>query len=160
MLRIPRSEWLNQAQWAITAPLLLAGALGAVWTVALALGLCAVSTIGYGWVLGSIRPYRIQVRLGFMAFVLASQVPGLGGLLWVPVLGTTAQVLLGYCPMARMLDLMPWNRVGAPGWRDVLDTVVRAPGDEGLLSFLWTRRPVAGGLKVQAERDGPVNVGI
>lgn len=153
MLRVPRSEWLNQAQWAVTAPLLLAGALGVGWGVPLALALCALGTIGYGLSLGSIRPYRIQVRLGFMAVVLVSQVPGLGGLLWIPVLGTTTQVLFGYCPMVRMLDLMPWNRGGAPGLRDVLETIVRPPGDEGLLSFLWTGRPVPDGPKLGGSRS-------
>jgi hypothetical protein len=57
-------------------------------------------------------------------------------ILRLPLCGTTAQLLFGYCPMARMLQLMPWNRPTLPTWRDVVEVTLRPPGDEGLLSFL------------------------
>ncbi|HYP67235.1 MAG TPA: hypothetical protein VEP67_03170 [Thiobacillaceae bacterium] len=29
---------------------------------------------------------------------------------WIQLAGTSAMVLFGYCPLARFLSLMPWNR--------------------------------------------------
>jgi hypothetical protein len=29
---------------------------------------------------------------------------------WIPTIGTWAQVLFGYCTMARCVSLLPWNR--------------------------------------------------
>jgi hypothetical protein len=115
MIGVPRSEWGNQAQWAVTAPLLMASLAGVSWATPAALGLCALSTVFYAQKLHSIRAYRVQVRLGFMALVGLTAVPGLQGILWLPIIGTTAQVLCGYCPMARLLVLG------------------RRPGNEGLL---------------------------
>jgi len=131
---IPRGEWGNQAQWAITAALLAWAIAGAAWPLGAALGLCALSIVHYGATLRSIRAYRVQIRLGFMLVVGLALLPGLRGILWIPLLGTTAQVLVGYCPMARLLDLMPWNRTEPIGLRAVIDVVTRPPGDEGLLS--------------------------
>jgi hypothetical protein len=34
----------------------------------------------------------------------------LNWLFWLPAIGTPAQVLFGYCTLARCLSLMPWNR--------------------------------------------------
>jgi hypothetical protein len=139
-IRIPRSEWGNQAQWAVTAPLLAASLVGVSGALAAALALCAVSAVYYVVRLGGVRPYRVQVRLGFLAVLLLSMVPGLEVLRWVPVAGTSAQVLFGYCPMARILDLMPWNRRTPLTWRGVREVVTRPPGDEGLLAGVLARR--------------------
>jgi hypothetical protein len=133
MIGVPRSEWGNQAQWAVTAPLLMASLAGVSWATPAALGLCALSTVFYAQKLHSIRAYRVQVRLGFMALVGLTAVPGLQGILWLPIIGTTAQVLCGYCPMARLLDLMPWNRGDPLSFGAVVQVLGRRPGNEGLL---------------------------
>jgi hypothetical protein len=98
--------------------------------------LCAVSIGYYAIRLGGLRPARVQVRLGFLSVVALGALPGIGWwILWLPLCGTTAQVLVGYCPMARILQLMPWNRAARAGWRDVCEVVLRPPGDDGLLSL-------------------------
>jgi hypothetical protein len=133
VIGVPRSEWGNQAQWASTA-LLLAASLGGVADgLAPALALCAASAVHYLAKLRSVRAYRVQVRLGFLAVAALALVPGLEGVLWLPLLGTTSQVLFGYCPMARFLDLMPWNRRGPLTWGVLVGAVTRRPGGEGLL---------------------------
>ena len=145
MSGIPRAEWGNQAQWAITAPLLAAHLAGARGALAAVLGLCALSIGYYAVKLGSLSPFRVQVRIGFTLLVALGALPGVGAwLLWLPLCGTTAQVLFGYCPMARTLQLMPWNRASRAGWRDVLDVALRPPGSEGLLSGLAGRARRAG----------------
>jgi hypothetical protein len=133
MTGVPRSEWGNQAQWALTACLLAASLGGVSGTLAAALGLCAVSTVHYLARLRSVRAYRVQIRLGFMAVAALAFVPGLEKILWIPLFGTTAQVLFGYCPMARFLDLMPWNRRVPLTWGFLVGVVTRPPGGEGLL---------------------------
>jgi hypothetical protein len=147
MKGIPRAEWGSQAQWAVTAPLLaahLAGARGALLAV---LVLCAASIAWYALRLGSLRPFRVQVRLGFFALVALGALPAARWILWLPLCGTTAQLLFGYCPMARLLQLMPWNRASRAGWRDVVAIALRSPGDEGLLSSTFSR---SGGARAPA----------
>jgi hypothetical protein len=139
MIRIPRSEWGNQVQWAVTAPLLAASMGGVPGTLEAALALCAISTVYYLAKLRALRPYRVQVRLGFMAVVLLSMLPALEVIRWVPVLGTSSQVLFGYCPMARLLDLAPWNRERGVAWKDIVEVVTRPPGEEGLLAGAMAR---------------------
>jgi hypothetical protein len=131
---IPRSEWGNQAQWALTAPLLAAGIAGVTWAPQVALALCVGSTVYYLVRLRSLSAYRVQVRLGFLGVVGLALAPGFGPLLWLPTLGTSAQVLFGYCPMARVLDLMPWNRSQPLSLALILASFSRRPGADGLLS--------------------------
>ena len=85
--------------------------------------------------LGSLRPYRTQIRIGILAWLALSLAPGLEWILWVPVFGTASQVLVGYCPMARILGMLPWNRTEpfSPGY--VWRTFARAPGGEGVFHF-------------------------
>jgi hypothetical protein len=130
----PRCEWGSQLQWAVTAPLLAAELVGVVGALEAALTLSLASIVYYAIRLTSIRAYRVQVRLGFTMLLAMALVPGLTPLLWVPLAGTSAQVLFGYCPMARLLDLAPWNRREAFTFELVRATVTRPAGDEGLLS--------------------------
>lgn len=152
MIAVPRHEWGNQAQWAVTAPLLAASLAGVSGALGAALGLCAVSTLYYGMTLQSLRPYRVQVRLGFMTVAGLALLPELHRVLWIPLVGTTAQVLVGYCPMARLLDLMPWNREGQLTWRAVIDVVTRPPGPEGLLTTMAIPRSLEPGSVAGTER--------
>jgi hypothetical protein len=142
---VPRSEWISQAQWAVTMPLLLLQLAGLEWALPLVVGSCGLSALAYALRLGSVRPYRVQVRLGFAAFCALGWLPGLEPILWIPVVGTTAQVLVGYCPMARMLDLAPWNRQERFSWDLVRRTATRTPGCEGLFLSIRHRpsRPLA-----------------
>ena len=55
-------------------------------------------------------PYAVQIRLAYTKLLAVCFVPGLRWLYWLPMLGTFALVLLGYCLMARVLSLAPWNR--------------------------------------------------
>jgi hypothetical protein len=52
----------------------------------------------------------------------------------------SAECVLGYCTMARMLDMMPWNRQAPLTWSHVREVVTRPPGDEGLLAGMLARR--------------------
>jgi len=54
--------------------------------------------------------FPVQIRVAYALILLGGQIPGLRWLNWVPVTGTFALVIFGYCPLARLLALCPWNR--------------------------------------------------
>jgi len=56
----------------------------------------------------------------------------LGFLHWIQLAGTTAMVLVDYCPGARLVSLMPWNR--------------RVPLTLGLVVRTFVRPPVRGSI--------------
>jgi hypothetical protein len=57
-----------------------------------------------------IEALPVQVRLTFLALLLAGFSPPLAWLHWLMLAGTTARVAFDYCLLARTLALMPWNR--------------------------------------------------
>lgn len=58
----------------------------------------------------NLRHFPTQVRAAYALWMAASFVPELTFMYWIQTVGTTALVLAGYCPLARMLLLAPWNR--------------------------------------------------
>jgi hypothetical protein len=96
--------------WLVTATLLAVGLAGhdAGFHAAIAL-----SVAQCGWFLQKHRawsPYPVQIRVAYTACLIMYLLPGLRWMFWVPMLGTFALVVFGYCLMARLLSLMPWNR--------------------------------------------------
>lgn len=80
------------------------------------------------------RGSQAQWALTVGAVASLALVPGLERVLWLALVGTTSQVLFGYCPMARLLDLVPWNRQEPLSWRLVVEVATRPPCGEGLLT--------------------------
>ena len=59
----------------------------------------------------NIKPFPVQVRIAYFLWVAAgTYVPHLTFLMYITLAGLTANLFLGYCPLARMMTLMPWNR--------------------------------------------------
>ena len=59
----------------------------------------------------SIKPFPMQVRIAYFIWVAAGTfVPQLVFLMYITLVGLAANLFLGYCPLARMMVLMPWNR--------------------------------------------------
>lgn len=107
---VPReaSWWI----WLATALLLV---VGLVWTEVAFVGAILLSAAQTGFYLrkyDSFAPYPVQIRLAFTALLIISFVPFLRWFYWLLAGGAFARVLFGYCMMARMLSLMPWNRTG------------------------------------------------
>jgi hypothetical protein len=75
----------------------------------------------------SLAAFSVQVRLAYTGLTLAAQVDVTQGLFLALTTGTLALVLFGYCPLARMLSLMPWNRQAPLSWALVQRTVMTAP---------------------------------
>ncbi|HEY5814018.1 MAG TPA: hypothetical protein VIT23_15360, partial [Terrimicrobiaceae bacterium] len=57
--------------------------------------------------------FPVQIRFAYTLLLISCQLPLLERLYWVPTVGAFALVFFGYCLMARMLSLLPWNRTEA-----------------------------------------------
>jgi hypothetical protein len=97
--------------WLVTALLL---ACGLAWHPAgfvAAIALSAAQSAWFAWKLRDLWAYPVQIRVAYTGLLLLCLTPLLRWLYWLPTVGTAALLLFGYCLMARMLSLMPWNRV-------------------------------------------------
>ena len=54
--------------------------------------------------------FPVQVRVAYLLWTVAGLWEPLFILHWIQFAGTWAYVTVGYCPLARMMVLMPWNR--------------------------------------------------
>ena len=58
-----------------------------------------------------IKPFPVQVRIAYFIWVaVGTFVPYLVFLMYITLVGLATNLFLGYCPLARMMVLMPWNR--------------------------------------------------
>jgi hypothetical protein len=56
------------------------------------------------------RPLPVQVRLAYFGWLATGLLPGMQWMHYVALVGTTAMVTVGYCPLARLLGLLGFNR--------------------------------------------------
>lgn len=96
--------------WLVTAPLLTVGVLGYEIGFALAIGLTIFQLVHYVFREKSIKAFTVQVRFWYLILLIISLPGMMQWLYWLPCVGTWAQVLFGYCAMARLVSLLPWNR--------------------------------------------------
>lgn len=107
MLEYKKDSWWF---WLITTIFLSFGVLGAPVFFKLAIFLTIVQTIYFSLKLQSVTSFPIQVRVCYLGLLVISQPQIFQWLYWVPTIGTWAQVLVGYCLMARIVSMFPWNR--------------------------------------------------
>ena len=96
--------------WLVTVGFLTAGVSGWQTGFLLAIGLTVFQLIHFTIRERSITAFPIQVRFGYLLLLLIALPDQLQLIYWIPTIGTWAQVLFGYCTMARMVSLLPWNR--------------------------------------------------
>lgn len=96
--------------WVVTIAFLSAGQAGYPAGFVAAILLSAAQAAVFFLTENSGRSYPLQIRVAFTVLLVVCQLPFLRTLLWLPTLGTLAFVLFGYCPMARLLSLLPGNR--------------------------------------------------
>ena len=95
--------------WAITVALLIAGLYG---SDAGFIGAMMVTAMQGAVVL--IRDsdgagFAFQLRAAFLLLLIVCYLPAMRWLYWLPTVGTSALLVFGYCLLARVLSLMPWN---------------------------------------------------
>lgn len=96
--------------WLLTVCLLTAGVAGWRPGLSLAIVVTVVQLMHYVWRQGGVSAFPVQVRIGYLLLLLLASMPVLNWLFWIPTIGTWAQVIFGYCTMARLVSLLPWNR--------------------------------------------------
>jgi len=96
--------------WLVTTVLLTLGL--AYWPAAISLAIL-LNIIQFLHVLVAAKQFSafpVQVRISYLGLLLLGTIPGLQFIHWIQFAGTWAMVLFNYCPLARFLSLMPWNR--------------------------------------------------
>jgi hypothetical protein len=96
--------------WFLTMGLLGAGLLGWPAGIFLAMMLCSVQIVHVIWLTRDLTTFPTQVRIAYLAMLIAGLWGPLQWIHWMQLAGTTARVLIGYCLLARTLSLAPWNR--------------------------------------------------
>ena len=92
--------------------------------------LSIVHLVHYIWREKSLTAFTVQVRVLYLAILAAAAPEVMRPLYLLSFLGTWTVVLYGYCALARILSLMPWNR----RWRMSRErfwTTITAPPDAG-----------------------------
>lgn len=101
--------------WFLIAALLIWGLTGAFWARQAALFIAVLQAVTF--IANNCRHFPTQVRAAYALWMAASFVPELTFMYWIQTAGTTTLVLAGYCPLARMLLLAPWNRSAPLTWQ-------------------------------------------
>ena len=113
--------------WLVTVGFLTAGVSGWPTGFLLAIGLTVFQLMHFTFRERSITAFPIQVRLGYLLLLLIALPDQLQLIYWIPTIGTWAQVLFGYCAMARTVSLLPWNRKEAFSFDLLKRTFFSAP---------------------------------
>ena len=131
--------------WAVTTPFIAAYLVGYEWAIGVVLALCVLAG-GYFFArIGRLMPLPVQVRIAYFAWTAIGLLPGMGWMHWVQLFGTTAMVTVGYCPLLRILSLIPFNR--------------NQPLSIAAVGYAFFRMPCAGGL-VKWENTNESRVGM
>lgn len=96
--------------WAATSALLITGLAGESWAVVAAAMLTTVQCLHFCARGYTISGLPLQVRLAYLAMLVAGFWPPLAFLHVVQCVGVTANVFCDYCLLARFLSLAPWHR--------------------------------------------------
>ncbi|MBQ0724740.1 MAG: hypothetical protein KBT50_03265 [Cycloclasticus sp.] len=119
--------------WLVTAGLLSYGVFGHFIGFLLAIGLTIVQLIHFIIREKSITAFPVQVRFCYLMLLIVALPGPLQWIYWIPTIGTWAQILVGYCAMARFVSLFPWNR--------------SEPFSFALLQKTFLSRPVKGNIQ-------------
>lgn len=75
----------------------------------------------------SLRAWPVQLRVAYLVLLVVFYLPPLRVLYWIPAIGTLALCFFGYCLLARMLSLFPWNRSEPLTLAGIRRTFLRPP---------------------------------
>lgn len=103
--------------WLVTGLLLTVAIVGAPigfdLAIGLAIALSIIQIVHYYLREGHLAAFPVQLRIAVLLLLLLAKLDPTGLVVWVPLTGAVARVFFGYCMMARMISLLPWNR-GVP----------------------------------------------
>jgi len=107
MSRLKEMDWWY---WLVTDGLLIGSLADWRWGNLPVIALTVIQAVHYLHRERRIMAFPVQVRMGYLLLLLLGTIAPLGFIHWIQLAGTTAVVTVGYCPLARILALMPWNR--------------------------------------------------
>lgn len=96
--------------WFGCAVLLLLGLLLSPMFFLAAIAIATLQAIAFVVRRGSVRDFTVQLRLAYATLLITCYPAALRWLYWVPAIGTFVMLFTGYCLLARLLSLLPWNR--------------------------------------------------
>ena len=96
--------------WLVSACLLLVGLMGMPKAFSATLLLSIAQFILFLARERAFNAFPVQLRLAYTLLLTICLLPPMRWLYWLPAVGTSALVIFGYCLLARMLSLLPWNR--------------------------------------------------
>jgi hypothetical protein len=96
--------------WLAIVVLLTIGLSGPTDAFLVAWGISLAQTTGIFFRERELQAFPVQLRLAYTILLSICLLPGMHWLFWLPTLGTWALVIFGYCLLARVLSLLPWNR--------------------------------------------------
>jgi len=99
--------------WLVTATLLTFGLFGNELGFLLAIGLTVFQLAHYIIREADVTSFPVQVRFWYLMLLVVAWIDPTQWLYWIPTIGTWAQIIFGYCTMARLVSLFPWNRQGS-----------------------------------------------
>ncbi len=123
--------WMH---WALTAPLLVSHLAGIEWALPAAMVLCAAMCAYFMVQLRGVTPLTVQVRLAYFGLLAISRLPGFEWVNWMQLAGLTGTITTGYCPLARVLRLLPFNRTERLSL-SLVKRLLLSPGTGGLLRW-------------------------
>lgn len=122
-----RTGELQYGYWALIA-LLLAGALsGCPLGMAPVIVASLVQNLRTFQRHRQLRAFPVQVRAGFLLLLLAGLWSPLSFIHLIQLCGVMALLVFDYCPLARILSLMPWNRPRPARLPEVLAALLTPP---------------------------------
>jgi len=124
--------------WALTGIALGAGLSGWRAGVPMAMLLTAIHLGKRALHARSLTDFGVQVRVAYLALLAVGSLPFLVALLFAQLVGTAALVVFDYCPLARILSLMPWNRRGPLTLARLRATFLSPPVAGSILTVLDT----------------------
>jgi hypothetical protein len=109
-----------------------------IWPPALFLAMAVTSVHSLHFLLHPPRigAFPMQVRIGFLGLLVLGQAPYFGWVNWIQLAGTTALLTVGYCPLARVLSLMPWNRTHPMSWKLFVTAIFPPPVEGSILELV------------------------
>lgn len=119
--------------WLVTAGFLTYGVSVDPIGFMLAIGLTVFQLIHFIIREKSITTFPVQVRFWYLILLIIALPEPLQLIYWIPTIGTWAQLIFGYCTMARLVSLFPWNRSD--------------PFSFSLLQKTFISRPVRGNIQ-------------
>jgi len=96
--------------WTVTAILLAIGLHGQIGAFIAAMAITFIQAVIMLIREKSILAFPVQLRVAYLVLLGICFLPDMRWLYWLPTIGTFALVTFGYCLLARVLSLLPWNR--------------------------------------------------